>query len=220
MLKYNNVKSISISTDLNDDANLGAAANIIKEITKNTIDANKVKMEFLGNLKRMQEQSSSLLFVFAISLLFIYLVLSAQFESFKDPLIILFSVPFSITGAIIALLLFGNSVNLYSNIGMITLIGLVTKNAIMIVEFANQLKESGRNILASIMQSAQIRFRPILMTSMATTLGALPLIFATGGGAAARVSIGLVIVGGMITGTVFTLFVIPFLYNITHKDVV
>jgi HAE1 family hydrophobic/amphiphilic exporter-1 len=215
---YNNVKSISISADLGDNASLGAQGQVIKEIAKNNLDANKVKMEFLGNLKRMQEQSSALLFIFALSLLFIYLVLSAQFESFKDPLIILFSVPCSIIGALIALLLFGNSINLYSNIGIITLIGLVTKNAIMIVEFAGQLKESGQSVSASIMQAAQIRFRPILMTSMSTALGALPLVLATGGGAAARVSIGLVIVGGMLTGTVFTLFVIPFLYKLTHKD--
>jgi HAE1 family hydrophobic/amphiphilic exporter-1 len=215
---YNNVKAINISADLSDGTSLAIAADTISKITQNTLDINKVKMEFLGNLKRMQEQSSALLFIFGLSLLFIYLVLSAQFESFKDPLIILLSVPFSIVGALIALLICGNSINLYSNIGMITLIGLVTKNAIMIVEFANQLKDHGTSVLSSIMQSAQIRFRPILMTSMSTALGALPLVFATGGGAAARVSIGLVIVGGMLTGTVFTLFVIPFLYKITHKD--
>jgi HAE1 family hydrophobic/amphiphilic exporter-1 len=160
----------------------------------------------------MQQQSSALLFVFVISILFIYLILAAQFESFKDPLLILCSVPFSITGALFALFICSNSINLYSNIGIITLIGLVTKNAILIIEFANQLIAENSSISNSIRQSCATRFRPILMTSIATALGALPLVWAHGPGAAARSSIGLVIFGGTIIGTMFTLFVIPFLY--------
>lgn len=209
---YNNLKTISISADIKDTAGLGDAVNAINSVTKKIIDPSKIKVEFLGNLKRMLEQSSSLLFVFAISLFFIYLVLAAQFESFKDPLIILLSVPFSITGAILAILVCKNSINLYSDIGIITLIGLVTKNAIMIIEFANQMRHHGLSVYESMIKAAQIRFRPIMMTSLSTTLGALPLVLSSGGGAAARVSIGLVIFGGMIIGTLFTLFVIPFVY--------
>lgn len=209
---YNNLKTISISADIKDTVGLGQAAIAINSVTQKIIDPSKIKMEFLGNLKRMQEQSSSLLFVFAISIFFIYLILAAQFESFKDPFIILLSVPFSITGAILAILICKNSINLYSDIGIITLIGLITKNAIMIIEFANQLRHKGKNLYDSIIQASHIRFRPILMTSLATALGAIPLVLASGGGAAARVSIGLVIFGGMMIGTLFTLFVIPFVY--------
>lgn len=216
---YNNLKTISISADVKDTAGLGDVASAINSVTQKIIDPSKIKVEFLGNLKRMMEQSASLLFVFAISLFFIYLVLAAQFESFKDPLIILLSVPFSITGAILAILVCKNSINLYSNIGIITLIGLVTKNAIMIIEFANQMKHQGLSVYESIIKAAQIRFRPIVMTSLSTALGALPLVLASGGGAAARISIGLVIFGGMIIGTLFTLFVIPFVYVKFNREV-
>jgi len=216
---YNNLKTISLSADITDTAGLGMAANAINSVTQKIIDPAKVKVEFLGNLKRMLEQSSSLLFVFAISLFFIYLVLAAQFESFKDPLIILLSVPFSITGAILTILICRNSINLYSAIGIITLIGLVTKNAIMIVEFANQMRHNSLSLYESIIKASQIRFRPIMMTSLSTALGAMPLVLASGGGAAARVSIGLVIFGGMIIGTLFTLFVIPFVYVKFNREV-
>ncbi|AVP87546.1 hydrophobe/amphiphile efflux-1 HAE1 family protein [Candidatus Phycorickettsia trachydisci] len=216
---YNNLKTISLSADIKDTASLGMAANAINTLTQKIIDPSKIKVEFLGNIKRMSEQSSSLLFVFALSIFFIYLVLAAQFESFKDPLIILLSVPFSITGAILTILICRNSINLYSAIGIITLIGLVTKNAIMIVEFANQMRHSSLSLYESIIKAAQIRFRPIMMTSLSTALGAMPLVLASGGGAAARVSIGLVIFGGMIIGTLFTLFVIPFVYVKFNREV-
>ena len=210
---YNNVRAITITADLGDKASLANVAKAIEKASKNIINPNKIKMEFLGNLKRMKEQSNSMLSVFFIAIFFIYLILAAQFESFKEPLLILFSVPFSIVGAIFSLWLFDNSLNLYSNIGIITLIGLITKNAIMIIEFANQLREGGKDAIESSIEAAQIRFRPILMTNIATALGALPLILASGGGAAARTSIGLVIFGGISIGTIFTLFVIPFLYS-------
>jgi HAE1 family hydrophobic/amphiphilic exporter-1 len=144
-------------------------------------------------------------------------VLAAQFESFKDPLLILLSVPFSITGGVLLLCLTGGSLNLYSNIGFITLIGLVTKNAIMIVEFANQLRIQKYEIKEAIIEAARLRLRPILMTSLATVCGAIPLTFASGAEAVARNSIGHVIVGGMTLGTLFTLFVIPLVCYIFKK---
>ena len=128
------------------------------------------------------------------------------------------AVPFSITGGIFALLITGNSINMYSNIGLVTLIGLVTKNSIMIVEFANQLRAQGLSVRDAITQSAHLRLRPILMTTLATIFGAVPLVLAHGAGAASRNSIGLVIVGGMAVGTLFSVFVIPVLYESFKKD--
>ena len=128
------------------------------------------------------------------------------------------AVPFSITGGVLALLLFNNTINMYSNIGLVTLIGLVTKNAIMLVEFTNQLRHQGLKITEAVLQSARLRLRPILMTSIATIFGALPLVLAKGAGAESRNSIGLVIVGGMLIGTLFTIFVIPILYQTFKKE--
>ncbi len=215
---YNNSKAVTISADLAPGHKITDAIDIVNETAKKIVDSSNTKLEYLGEIKRMAESEGSLGMTFLLALVFIYLVLSAQFESFFDPLIILLSVPFSITGGVIALLLAGNSINLYSNIGLITLIGLVTKNAIMIVEFANQLREGGANIREAITNSATLRFRPILMTSLATMLGALPLVFAEGAGSAARNSIGLVIVGGMSVGTIFTIFVIPVLYQALKRE--
>ena len=158
-----------------------------------------------------------MLLTFLLALLFIYLVLSAQFESFTDPLIILFSVPFSIVGALLLLIITGNNLNIYSNIGLITLIGLVTKNAIMIVEFANQLREKALSVHDALIESCRLRFRPIIMTSMATIFGAIPFILATGAGAEARNAIGITVFGGMLVGTIFTLFIIPNIYFLSKR---
>ena len=147
-----------------------------------------------------------------LALGFIYLVLAAQFESFIDPFIIMLSVPLSITGALLALNLTGNTLNVYSQIGLVTLIGLITKHGILIVEFANQLREQGRSKLDAVVESASLRLRPILMTTGAMVLGALPLAWAHGAGAESRQAIGWVIVGGMSFGTILTLFVVPTAY--------
>lgn len=210
---YNGAKSVTISAELAVGSKISDAVNFIEDWAKSNLDSNEMNMGFTGEIKRMNEANSNILSTFLLALIFIYLVLSAQFESFKDPLIILMAVPFSITGALLALVIFGNSINLYSNIGLVTLIGLVTKNSIMIVEFANQLREEGRSVYDAIMESAHLRLRPILMTSTATICGAIPLVFESGSGAASCNSIGLVIIGGMMLGTLFTIFVIPILYN-------
>ncbi|MCB1659925.1 MAG: efflux RND transporter permease subunit, partial [Pseudomonadales bacterium] len=149
---------------------------------------------------------------FVLAVLFIYLVLAAQFESFRDPLIIMFSVPLAMLGAVLALKFTGGSLNVYSQIGLITLVGLITKHGILLVEFANQLQEQGRHKIQAVIESASLRLRPILMTTAAMVLGAIPLAMAVGAGAEVRHPIGWVIVGGMTIGTVFTLFVIPCLY--------
>ncbi|RTK92354.1 MAG: efflux RND transporter permease subunit [Rickettsiales bacterium] len=215
---YNNARSIKLTADLAPGKNLGDAIKEIEKIAEYTIDKNNSKLEYIGQIKQMNESSSDTIITFLFALLFIFLVLSAQFESFGDSLLILMAVPFSITGGVLILLIFGNSINMYSNIGLITLIGLITKNSIMLVEFTNQLRLEGKKIHEAIVQSAKARLRPILMTSIATICGAIPLVLANGAGAGARNSIGLVIVGGMLIGTLFTVFVIPVLYHTFKKE--
>jgi multidrug efflux pump len=147
-----------------------------------------------------------------LALGFIYLVLSAQFESFRSPFVIMLTVPLAMTGALAALKLSGGTLNVYSQIGLVMLIGLITKHGILIVEFANQLRERGSEPAEAVAEAATLRLRPILMTTGAMVLGALPLALATGAGAEARQAIGWVIVGGLLVGTLFTLFVIPTAY--------
>jgi multidrug efflux pump len=144
---------------------------------------------------------------------FIYLMLAAQFESFTDPLIIMLTVPLTLTGALLALYLTGGTLNVYSQIGLVTLIGLITKHGILIVEFGNQMQQQGKRRIEAIIEASALRLRPILMTTGAMVLGAVPLALASGAGAESRSSIGWVIVGGLLVGTFFTLFVIPTVYT-------
>jgi len=155
--------------------------------------------------------------VFVLALLFIFLVLAAQFESFVDPLVIMLSVPLSMIGALLALKWSGGSLNVYSQIGLITLVGLVTKHGILIVEFTNQLRQRGEPMLAALVHASSQRLRPILMTTGAMVLGALPLALATGAGAESRRQIGWVIVGGMSLGTLLTVFVVPTVYSLLAR---
>jgi multidrug efflux pump len=173
--------------------------------------------DLAGQSREFKESSTSLYVTFLLALAFIYLVLSAQFESFVDPLIIMLTVPLSMTGALIALHLSGGTLNVYSQIGLITLVGLITKHGILIVEFANQLQEQGRSKLDAVIEAAGLRLRPILMTTGAMVLGAVPLAIATGAGAESRSQIGWVIVGGISFGTVFTLFVVPTAYTLLAR---
>lgn len=209
---YNNANAIRISADLTQNGNVSSAIEKIRALHKEYGD-DGYSLRFVGEIKRMQESNANIAVTFLLALVFIYLILSAQFESFKTPLLILATVPFALIGAFIFLFLFQDSLNMYSNIGMVTLIGLVTKNAIMIVEFADHQKSLGLSARRAVVEAAQLRLRPILMTSIATALGALPLQMASGAGAGARHSIGTVIVGGMTIGTLLTLFVVPVLYE-------
>jgi multidrug efflux pump len=160
------------------------------------------------------ESSNALLITGILALGFIYLVLSAQFESFRSPLIIMFSVPLAMLGALLTLKLTGGTLNVYSQIGLITLIGLITKHGILIVEFANQMRDKGKELREAVVDAAVLRLRPILMTTGAMVLGAIPLALATGAGAESRIQIGWVIVGGMTFGTLLTLFVVPVVYTL------
>ncbi len=167
------------------------------------------------------ESSSNTAFAFFLALGLIYLVLAAQFESFVDPFIIMFTVPLAITGALLALYFFDQTLNIFSQIGIIMLIGLVTKNGILIVEFANQKREEGLSAIDAVIDASQLRLRPILMTSLAMAMGSLPLALSLGAASSSRVSLGLVIVGGVIFSLILTLFVIPAMYGyISRKRVV
>ncbi|MFM8677412.1 MAG: efflux RND transporter permease subunit, partial [Burkholderiaceae bacterium] len=162
-----------------------------------------------GSMREFVRASGSLGITFMLALLFIYLVLAAQFESFKDPVMIMLTVPLSMLGALAALQATGGTLNVYSQIGLITLVGLITKHGILIVEFTNQLREQGREMRDAVVEAAVLRLRPILMTTGAMVLGAVPLALARGAGAESRSQIGWVIVGGMTLGTLLTLFVLP-----------
>ncbi|MDX5436669.1 MAG: efflux RND transporter permease subunit, partial [Pontibacter sp.] len=166
-----------------------------------------------GQSRDFSESSGSLLFAFLLALGLIYLALSAQFESFRDPIIIMFTVPLALAGALISIWYFGETLNIFSQIGMIMLVGLVTKNGILLVEFANQRKEAGLTKLEAATDAAVQRFRPILMTSLSTILGTLPIALALGAGSESRVSMGIAVVGGLIFSTGLTLYVIPAVYS-------
>jgi multidrug efflux pump len=162
-----------------------------------------------GQSRDFAESASSLLFVFVLALVLVYLVLAAQFESFRDPLIIMFTVPLALAGALVALWYFNQTINIFSQIGMIMLIGLVTKNGILIVEFANQRKAAGVPVTEAIIEGATARFRPVLMTSFSTVLGILPIALGLGAGAESRIPMGVAVIGGLLVGTLLTLFVVP-----------
>jgi multidrug efflux pump len=174
-----------------------------------------VAFDYAGQSRQMIEEGSEMLYTFLFALIIIYLVLAAQFESFRDPFIILVSVPLSIAGALIPLHLGLATLNIYTGIGLVTLIGLISKHGILMVDFANKIKVSeGLNNFEAIIKSASLRLRPILMTTAAMVLGVVPLIFASGAGAESRFDIGLVIATGMLIGTGFTLFVVPTMYTL------
>lgn len=177
-----------------------------------------VQIDYNGQSREFKQAAGDIYFTFILALLFIYLVLAAQFESFIDPFIIMLTVPLSMTGALLALKLGGGTMNIYSQVGLVTLVGLITKNGILIVEFANQLQEDGRSRLEAVIEAASLRLRPILMTTAAMVLGALPLAMALGAGAESRNQIGLVIVGGLLLGTLLTLFVVPTAYTLLARD--
>ena len=205
-------RSASITANIAPNYSLGEAIVFMNETAKKVLKPGYAT-DLNGTSREFVKTSGSLVIVFILSLFFIFLVLAAQFESFVDPLVILFSVPLSMVGALLALQLSGGTLNVFSQIGLITLVGLITKHGILIVEFANQLRAEGMDALEAVKQSATLRLRPILMTTGAMVLGAIPLALATGAGAESRKQIGWVIVGGMSLGTLLTIFVVPTMYT-------
>jgi multidrug efflux pump len=208
--RYNRYSAATISAGLAPGYTLGDGINAMRRVAAEVLTS-EFNTALSGQSKDFEESSSSLLFTFVFALIIIYLVLAAQFESFIDPFIILLTVPLALFGALLSLWVFGMTLNIFSQIGIIMLIGLVTKNAILIVEFANQKKEEGKSVADAVDEAAVQRFRPIMMTSIASALGALPI--AIGIGAGSRVSLGIAIVGGLIFSTFLTLFIVPAIYT-------
>ena len=208
---FNRYKSATISASLAEGKTIGDGIKVMRSIAAEKLDES-FQTSLSGPSRDFEESSSNTLFAFLLALLLIYLVLSAQFESFKDPIIIMITVPLALTGALGSLYFFGHTLNIFSQIGMITLIGLVTKNGIMIVEFANKKRLLGMSKLQATIDGAAERLRPIIMTSLATALGALPIALSFGSASTSRIPLGIVIVGGVCFSLVLTLFVIPAIY--------
>lgn len=173
-----------------------------------------VQTDLDGQSREFRDSSGSMYFIFVMALVFIYLVLAAQFESWRNPLIIMLSVPLSMTGALFALWLSGGTLSIYSQIGLVTLVGLITKHGILIVEFSTQLRDQGMGLYQAVVRACEMRLRPILMTTGAMVLGVVPLALSTGAGSESRQQIGWVLVGGLSFGTILTLFVVPAAYTL------
>jgi len=208
---FNRYKSATVSASLAPGRTLGEGIDEMHKIAAKLLDTS-FHTDLYGSSRDFVESSSNISFALFFALILIYLILAAQFESFRDPLIIMVTVPLALAGAMLSLWLFGQTLNIFSEIGMIMLIGIVTKNGILIVEFANQKREAGLNIGEAAFEAAALRLRPILMTSMATIFGALPIALAMGAGAQSRVPLGIVVVGGLLFALILTLFVIPVMY--------
>jgi len=208
---FNRQRAAIISANIAPGYTLGEALEYMDRAAAEVLPPS-ARTELDGVSREFRESGASLIFAFALALVFIYLMLSAQFESFVSPFVIILTVPLAALGALLALLLTGGTLNVYSKVGLVMLIGLITKHGILIVEFANQLRERGMERAEAVIEAASLRLRPILMTTGAMVLGAVPLALATGAGAEARQPIGWVIVGGLLVGTLFTLYVIPTAY--------
>ena len=211
LFQFNRYNAATISASLADGKTIGDGVKAMREIASQLLD-DSFQTSLSGPSRDFEESSSNTLVAFVLALLLIYLILAAQFESFRDPFIIMITVPLALAGALLSLKLFGQTLNIFSQIGMITLIGLVTKNGILIVEFANQKREQGIQKLEATITAATSRLRPILMTSLATSLGALPIALSLGAAATSRVPLGVVIVGGILFSLLLTLYVIPSMY--------
>ncbi|SIS21814.1 multidrug efflux pump [Aquipseudomonas alcaligenes] len=213
---FNQLRAVTVTANVGSGYTLGQALDHLEERAR-AIFPPDTQFDYTGTSRDFKESESGVALIFVLALVFIFLVLAAQFESFLDPLIILFSVPLSMAGALLALTLFGGTLNIYSQVGLVTLIGLITKHGILIVEFANHLLREGRELREAVLEAALQRLRPILMTTGAMVLGAVPLAIASGAGAESRQQIGMVIVGGLLVGTFFTLFVVPTLYMLLRR---
>ena len=214
---YNRFLSATISTGLAKGRTIGEGLDEMDRIAREVLP-DDFRTALAGDSKEFRESSSSLMFAFLLAIVLIYLILAAQFESFKDPLVIMLTVPLAIAGALVFMWGAGQTMNIFSQIGIIMLIGLVAKNGILIVEFANQKQEAGEPKMQAIRDAALQRLRPILMTSASTILGLLPLTVATGEGANGRIAMGVAVVGGMLVSTLLTLYIVPAIYSYVSTD--
>ncbi|MEQ8183863.1 efflux RND transporter permease subunit [Marinobacter salarius] len=214
--RIDRLPAVVISASLADGYDLGAALTYLNNLAVDNLPP-EARVSYKGLSREFQESSSAIYVTFGLAFVIVFLVLAAQFESWIHPLIIMLSVPLAVTGALLGLWWAGISLNIYSQIGIIMLLGLMAKNGILIVEFANQLRDKGYEVRDAILEGASLRFRPVLMTTISTVFGAVPLVLATGAGAESRASIGIVILGGLVFATTLTLFIIPVLYNLLAR---
>lgn len=210
---FNRLRAVKIEAEVAPGYALGEVLDHMQEVARQVLP-HTLQTDLDGQSREFRDSSGSIYLVFAMALAFIYLVMAAQFESWRNPFIIMLSVPLSMTGALLALWLTGGTLSIYSQIGLITLVGLITKHGILIVEFANQLRDEGRELFEAVIEASVLRLRPILMTTGAMVLGTLPLAVSTGAGAESRQQIGWVLVGGLTLGTLLTLFVVPVAYTL------
>jgi multidrug efflux pump len=210
------MRSITISAGLADGYALGDALTYLSRIAAEELPP-AARLSFVGESREMLESANTIYLSFGITLLLVFLVLAGQFESWIHPLVIMVTVPLAVFGALAALLALGYSLNIYTQIGIIMLVGLAAKNGILIVEFANQRRDAGLPFDAALVEAAQVRLRPILMTSVATVLGVLPLVFASGAGAEARENLGVVVCCGLLFATALTLFMVPAFYSLLAR---
>ena len=211
--RFNRLRSITISANLAPGYTLGEALTFLRGIAEETLPT-EARIDYKGQSRELQESSSSVLVTFSLALLVVFLVLAAQFESFIHPLVIMLTVPLAVVGALLGLELSGGSLNIYSQIGIVMMVGLAAKNGILIVEFANQLRDAGASVEEAIKEAARLRLRPIVMTSISTVIGVLPLILGGGAGAESRMAIGVVVFAGVFFSTVLTLGVVPTFYRL------
>ena len=217
LFRFNRFSSATISAALAPGYTIGDGIDAMDEIAAEILPESIIT-DLSGQSRDFAESAASLMFIFALAIVLIYLVLAAQFESFRDPLIILFTVPLAIFGTLVSLWYFNQTLNIFSQIGIIMLIGLIAKNGILIIEFANQRQDQGMNVMDAIMDAAAVRFRPILMTSISTILGILPIALALGTGAESRTSMGIAVIGGLLIGSFLTLYIIPAVYSYLASD--
>ncbi|GGC66617.1 efflux RND transporter permease subunit [Marinobacter halophilus] len=214
--RVDRLPAVVVSASLADGYDLGSALTYLNNLAVDNLPP-EARVSYKGLSREFQDSSAAIYLTFGLAFVIVFLVLAAQFESWIHPLIIMLSVPLAVTGALIALAWSGISLNIYSQIGIIMLLGLMAKNGILIVEFANQLRDKGYEVREAILEGATLRFRPVLMTTISTVFGAVPLVVATGAGAESRAAIGMVILGGLIFATTLTLFIIPVLYNLLAR---
>jgi multidrug efflux pump len=214
--RYNRIRSLTISASLKPGTSLGEAIGFLDEIVP-ILAPEAVSTDLKGEAREFKDANLILIFTFLMALLVVYLVLAAQFESFIHPFTIMLTVPLAIAGGLFGLYISGLSLNIYSAVGLIILIGIASKNGILIVEFANQLRDQGMDVETAVTEASKVRLRPVLMTGISTAMGSLPLVLASGPGSASRSAIGILIFFGVIIATFFTLIVIPLFYNVLGK---
>ncbi len=215
--RFDRLRSVTISGSLGEGYSLGEALADLERLVEQNLPSS-VRLNYDGESRDYKQTGSAIYMTFLLALVIAYLVLAAQFESFRHPLIIMTTVPLAVTGALVGLLIFDSTINIYSQIGVVMLIGLAAKNGILIVEFANQLRDRGIEFREAVIQAAKIRLRPVLMTSMCTAFGSIPLILASGAGALSRQSIGAVVFFGVSFSVLLTLVVVPTVYGLVAKN--